>query len=206
MVEFYNIDIITMTDNNVKFGFAIGFLLLMGCSTLTINKINEPSKENFKKELKNTLDEDMSKEEAIFNFKRRLDTRIKILDSLKIVSKRKIIIIDRLSHNYAGEYEENYFFYDNDFLWIQQPQYDPVIESYLVKSNKKEDLKNFGNEDIISIYNHFNINNFELIKGNINYKSSGNSAFSHFYITVVINNKVRYYETRSQNGFKIIKL
>jgi len=195
-----------MKDNNIKFGFAIGILFFMGYSTLTVNDINKPSKINFKKELKSITDEGLSKDESVYNFQRRLDARIKIFDSLKITSERKIIIIDRLSHNYGGEFEESYFFYGNNFLWIQQPQYDLGIKSFSVKSNNKGDLKIYGNEDIISIYNHFNTDNFVLIGSIIDYKSSYNSPFSHFYITVVIDNKVKYYETRSQKGFKITKL
>lgn len=195
-----------MKNNKIIIGLTICLLTLVGCSTLDINKINEPSKENFKKELEKTSNEDISREEAIFNFQKRLDSRTKVIDSLKICSKSKIIIIDRLSHNYSGEYEENYFFYDDEFLWIMQPQYDSKIQSYLVKSNKKEDLKRFGNEDIISLFNHFNASSFGQIKNEINYKSPNNSSFSHFYVTVVIDNKVNYYETRSQEGFKITKL
>lgn len=163
-------------------------LMLIGCSSLTLDKINNPAKRASKKELiKYEQKGVIYKEDAIYSFEQRIGTRNKILDSLNYRQCDTLIIIDRISSNYSGPFEESFFLCGLEFKWIEQPQYFNPNSPIKIISKNINDLNKYKRTDILTIYADIKKSHSEIED------STKFHSLSTYYITQVINGKVKYH-------------
>lgn len=135
----------------------------------------------------------IAKEDAKYRIERRLRTRESILDSIGINHKR-IIIIDVLSHDVGGSYEETFYFYDGNILRVvQSREFETEFKPLILKI---EELKPIQHGDITAFYNHFNKQTHKEINTYVDFNPEI-LRFGAFYITVVLNKKVRFYYTNN---------
>ena len=163
----------------VIFSFSI---MLIGCASgITIEKINRITKKQFEVEWSEEVnrnykiyENDHSFKKAIFEsekhrFNNALTLRNKVIDSLKVISYDKSMIIESTKDLNGLMVTTQYFFFNNK---IFSAGYDteivtkdgkgrvvkevPVIEEIFIK-----DLKAKYQNDILEIYNHFNQDAFQ---------------------------------------------
>ncbi|MEN2399348.1 hypothetical protein GKZ90_0006140 [Flavobacterium sp. MC2016-06] len=199
------------------------FLTFLGLLTqicfsqeITINKINQPYKNYFKNKISEIKQEykdfpDISKqivEDETYYFDKKIEIRNKILNSLNILKNKRIIIIDVVRDFNGRRNEASYFFYNNkvmiaEYTLIEEKKNGRTIINNIpyIKSSSEESLKS-NSDDVIVLYNFFNKNNFDEIRGEIAFKQ-----FVYFNVTVVIANKIAYYIVRSDSsGYRVTKL
>ncbi|OXA92456.1 hypothetical protein, partial [Flavobacterium hydatis] len=115
-----------------------------------------------------------------------------------------IIIIDEFIDINGEQKESSYFIYNDILLLLnykkiekkQQVYYKP----YIVKKTKDE-LEEYNENEIATVYNYFDKSDFNKIQGEIELKK-----FATLNITMIINNEVRFYLIRSnKNGSEVTK-
>lgn len=187
------------------------FLTQIACSQkLTLTRVNRPSEENFKKELKGItesykdsaeLNKQTVKEETYY-FSRSIELRNKVLDSLDILKSKKLIIIDAIKDFNGRRSESTYFFYDNKILIAGYTGNTQLKgdHSYVIETSKNL-LKEEHSDDVLNVNDYFNKDTFNQVQGAISF-----NHFVYFNVTLILNEEIGYYTIRSDSeGYKIIR-
>lgn len=172
--------------------------IFCGCVSVNLTHYNKPSvvfsriaveneKERFIKEYGINDKESFKEieETAVYRLNKTLDIRNKIIDSLKI-PLNKLTVIDYTSHDASGNYEINYFFYEDNNYLKYFGRTNPSIS--LEKVNELE--KN--NVELYKIYELFISNKEESLSLKPN-----DGPIKTYRITKIVDNKVEYYVINS---------
>jgi hypothetical protein len=179
---------------------------------ITIHKVNQPYKNYFKNKISKIKQEyrdfpeisNQIVDDETFFYKRRMKLRTKIIDSLNILNNDKIIIIDEFIDINGEQKESSYFIYNDIILLLNykkiEKQQQVYYKPYVVKKTKDE-LDEYNENEIATVYNYFDKSDCNKIQGEIELKK-----FATLNITMIINNKVRFYLIRSnKNGSEVTK-
>lgn len=192
-------------------GIFILLFCLAGCSSLSVDKIVTLSKgamkQHSQKSLKTTFDEyfyedededtrRIMKEDAEYRIERADFIKRKILDSIGIDHK-SLIIFDIASHDYAGEYEVVYVFYDDKILRGYQREFSVEFNPKILEVKQTSP----GNDLLFALHKHFNKQNHKEIEKTIDYNLTNNHTIARYYVTVVLNKKVKCYTFDSLDLF-----
>ncbi len=195
---------------------------MVGCaSNLTHEDINLIIKKQFKVDSENELTQfkevydnhpDLKKEfieSGESDFNKSMILRNKVLDSLKILSYDKSIIVECTKDLNGFIVTVQYFFFNNKIfsagydLEILTENGKSVVKNEfpVISETTFKDLKaNFQN-DILEIYNHFNQDSFSKIEDNFVCTPS----FGSYKVTLIIGNKIGYYGVFAKESCKVSK-
>lgn len=184
-------------------GHVLIIYTMIGCSTLSIDEIITPSTRAMQQQSQETLnktfeeyfyeeeDEDykrIAKEDVEYRIERTEFIKRKVLDSIGI-NHKSLIIIDLSGHNFSGKFEDTYFFYDENVLRAYQREFSLEFNPTILKIEKLEPIQHRG---LIALFNHFNKENHREINTTIDFNPEI-LQFGSFYITVILNKKVKLY-------------
>lgn len=184
-------------------GLVLIIYTMIGCSTLSIDEIITSSTRAMQQQSQETLnktfeeyfyeeeDEDykrIAKEDVEYRIERTEFIKRKVLDSIGI-NHNSLIIIDLSSHNYSGEFEDTYFFYDGNVLRAYQREFSLEFNPTILKIEELDSIQHRG---LIALFNHFNKKNHREINTAIDFNPEI-LQFGSFYITVILNKKVKLY-------------
>jgi hypothetical protein len=180
--------------------------IFCGCVSVNLTHYNKPTvvfskiaveneKERFIKEYEINDKESFKEieETAVYRLNKTLDIRNKIIDSLKI-PLNKLTVIDYTSHDASGNYEINYFFYEDITYLKYFSRANPSIS--LETMDKLEKV----NSELYKIYKSSILNFNE----NLSLKSS-DGPIETYSITKIVDNKVEYYVINSLD-YKVKRL
>lgn len=211
-----------------KFVFICLILLFSNCSnrfnlakinslTITANKIKLKEDLNFISSIYENDETELKEQKEIWindsesKLTKRINRRAKIIDSLKIKNGKDInfIIIDEFSHNYAGEYEVNNIFYNNQYVYSTLRLSRKPPESTIFFNSIEDDLVNHYLDDTTKrIYQFFNIPNLENLPHIIPISLSDH-RFVKYEIIVVNGGRVKFFQinsTKFKDGkFEVMK-
>lgn len=200
-------DIITMESKKILLLSLIFWTHISCAQKITTSELNHPSEENFQTGLRNMADDIDAINEETYYFDRKIALRNKIMDSLQILKKNNRIILIDAEYDFNGTRRDiSYFFYDNKLLVgyftttlnKKNSDNESLEISHVVESSIAS-IKEGNPEDILTVYNYFNKDNFKKIKGTINF-----GHFVFFNVTVVLNKEIKFYTIRSnKNGYKV---
>lgn len=192
----------------------IGIVTQVCCSQeITANKINQPYNNYFKnkvKEIKKQYKDFPDVSNQVINnetyyYKRRIKLRNQILDSLNILKKDRIIIVDEFVDHNGERLESSYFIYNESLVLLSYKKDELEKKNYdkpLILKTTIDKLSEYNANGIETIYHYFNKNDLKEVNGPIEFKK-----FVTFNVTVVLNNEIGFYLIRSkEQGFEINKL
>lgn len=184
----------------------IALSIFCGCVSVNLTHYNKPSivfsriaveneKERFIKEYGINDKESFKEieETKVFRLNKTLDIRKKIIDSLKI-PLNKLTVIDFASHDVSGNYEINYFFYDDDIYLKYFNRETPNI----IMENMDELAK--INVELYKVYELFISNKEESLS-----LKPTDEPIKTYRITKIVDNKVEYYVISSLD-YKVKRL
>lgn len=195
-------------------------LLLMSCaSKITPKEINFIIEKQFKIE----CDEEITQLKEVYDnypelkkdfiesresdFNKSMILRNKVLDSLRILSYDKSMIVESTKDLNGLIVTVQYFFFNNKIYSVgynteiitQNEKEDVVKETPTIEETSLEDLKAKYQNDILEIYNHFNKNNFSKIEDSFECTPS----FGNYKVTLVISNKLGYYGVKASENCRV---
>lgn len=181
----------------------LALFLLGSCSDkLILKKLNYPSEDNFKKELKRELflnkeyikgfperKKEIEENERFF-FENRIKIRNKVIDSLDVLKNDNIIIIDKVG-DYNGQRKEvSYLFFDKKIIVAKYETTQDNKEIPVIEEITEQQFSYSFKTEILEIYNFFNSND---LKNGKSIFDCSTLVTKSYYITVVLNKKVNYY-------------
>lgn len=195
----------------------IGIVLLIGCSRkITLANINYPSIKFFNRSINqlkrsnkifiqnvsNTLNSEI--EEETYFFKRKIEIRNKIIDSLHLLDKNRIMIIDSRKDSNGERIESAYFFYEDKTISASFIKRDSIVRNEVfvkyipeIKEITKQNLmRNFF--DINQIHEVFDFNKIPAT-------FEGGSNNTSYWVTIIRDKKISYYSVSGFVNYKIIK-
>lgn len=194
-------------------------ILFSGCSSgMTLSKINKPSYKIFKKEIQQIKSFNIqfieSDPEAVkvavneeeYYFYRNIKMRNKILDSLNLLQKEQLIIVDSRSDNNGKRVESSYFFYDEKIIYVWFKRDDNVFngEVFTKYTQQIENVsRQYFEKNLDGLYDIYKV--FEDSNKIPSQLESGSERTSYL-ITVVRDKKVNYYSVSGAENYKVIKL
>lgn len=193
-------------------------ILLTSCSSeLTVNKINCTAKKHFKKDVRQlkksnkqftALDEDASKaliDQEVYFFERKIEIRNKVIDSLNLLKKEKVLIIDLSKDNNGQRVESSYFFFDDKIIFVWFDRLDKISNGEVfvkfvpkIENVTKEHLEK-NQRDILLVYNNLSRSNPPTLIG-------GGMEHISCLVTMVQDKKVSYYSVSGAEKYKVVKL
>lgn len=200
-------------DRKILALYLVMAFMFLGCSSqMTIAKFNKPAFKNFKENLKevkatNKIYGDTIVKRAVederYYFDRKIKIRNKIIDSLGLLKKKKLLIVDSSTDSNGKRVELSYFFYDDkiNFVWFSSKDSisnGEVFTKYVPKiENMTREHLEKTNRDILLIYNTISGRNPPSVL------NSGSDRTSYL-VTKVSDNIVSYYSVSGERNYKVV--